>query len=92
MPDTNTCAGKVYRTRDPEASPFFALVREHFDEFERVYPEQFQKHCVFWRPVIRDSIDKFLKCKDLKEGFARVRCPECGKRPCNGRRPKKNTS
>jgi hypothetical protein len=77
MPDMNTCAGKVYRTRDPEASPFFALVRDYFDEFERVYPERFQKQYGYWRPVIRNSIDKFLKCGDLKEGFARVRCPEC---------------
>ena len=32
----------------------------------------------YWRPVIRSSIDKFLKCGDLKEGFARVRCKDCG--------------
>ncbi|MBN1599992.1 MAG: transposase zinc-binding domain-containing protein [Chitinispirillaceae bacterium] len=31
----------------------------------------------YWRPIIRTSIDKFLKCGDLKEGFARVRCPDC---------------
>jgi hypothetical protein len=28
--------------------------------------------------VIRSSIDKFLKCGDLKEGFARVKCKDCG--------------
>jgi hypothetical protein len=32
----------MYRPRDPEASPFFALVRDHFDAFERIYPERFQ--------------------------------------------------
>ena len=53
-------------------------MRDYFDEFEQVYPQRFQKQYGFWRPVIRDSIDKFLKCGDLKEGFARVRCPECG--------------
>ena len=74
----NTCAGKVYRTRDPEASPFFNLVRDYFDEFEQVYPQRFQKQYGFWRLVIRDSIDKFLKCEDLKEGFARVHCPDSG--------------
>jgi hypothetical protein len=65
MPGTNTCAVKKYRTRDPEASPFFALVRDYFDEFEQIYPEQFQNQYGYWRPVIRDSIDKFLKCGDL---------------------------
>lgn len=78
MTGRNTCAGKRYRTRDPEASPFFTLVRDYFDEFEQVYPQRFQKRYGFWRPVIRDSIDKFLKCGDLKEGFARIRCPDCG--------------
>ena len=69
--------GKFYRPRDHEASPFFKIVRDHFDEFERVYPQQFQVRYGFWRPVIRSSIDKFLKCGDIKEGFARVRCPDC---------------
>jgi hypothetical protein len=55
------------------------MVREHFDEFERVYPERYQKGYGYWRPVIRASIDKFVKCGDLKQGFARVRCPDCHK-------------
>jgi hypothetical protein len=69
---------KFYRPRDHEASPFFKVVRDRFDEFERVYPERFQQRYGYWRPVIRSSIDKFLKCGDLKEGFARVKCKDCG--------------
>ena len=69
---------KFYRRRDPEASPFFKVVTGHFDEFERVYADRFQTRYGFWRPVIRRSIDKFLKCGDVKEGFARVRCGDCG--------------
>ena len=61
--------GKFYRPRDHEASPFFKVVRDHFEEFERVYPEKFQAKYGYWRPIIRSSIDKFLKCGDLKEGF-----------------------
>ena len=72
-------AVKMYRPRNPEASPFFTLVRDHFDEFERVCEERFQPNYGYWRPVIRTAIDKFLKCGDLREGFARVRCPDCGK-------------
>jgi hypothetical protein len=53
--------GKFYRPRDHEASPFFQVVREHFDEFERVYPERYQERYGYWRPVIRASIEKFLK-------------------------------
>jgi hypothetical protein len=69
-----TQTGKFYRPRDHEASPFFKIVRNRFDDFERVYPERYQRRYGYWRPVIRSSIDKFLKCGDLKEGFARVKC------------------
>jgi hypothetical protein len=62
--------GKFYRPRDHETSPFFKVVRDHFDEFERVYPEKFQTKYGYWRPIIRTSIDKFLKCGDLKEGLS----------------------
>ena len=66
-----------YQPRDHKASPFFKVVRDNFDKFEEVYPEQYQERYGYWRPIIRTSIDKFLKCGDLKEGFARVRCPDC---------------
>ena len=75
--DSHAKIGKFYRRRDHEASPFFKVVRDYFDEFERVYPERYQKAYGYWRPVVRSSIDKFMKCGDLKEGFARVRCPDC---------------
>ena len=69
--------GTFYRPRDHEASPFFKVIRERFEEFEKVYPQRYQERYGYWRPVIRSSIDKFIKCGDLKEGFARVRCPDC---------------
>ena len=69
--------GAFYRPRDHESSPFFKVVRDQFDEFEKVYSQRYQERYGYWRPVIRSSIDKFLKCGDLKEGFARVRCPDC---------------
>ena len=30
------------------------------------------------RPVIRETVYKYLNCGDLKQGFARLRCPDCG--------------
>lgn len=32
--------GTFYRPRDHEASPFFRIVRDRFDEFEKTYPER----------------------------------------------------
>jgi len=66
-----------YRPRNPRASPLFRLLEEHYDAFERVYPERYQQRYGFWRPVIRKAVLDFLKCGDLREGFARVRCPDC---------------
>ncbi len=66
-----------YRPRKHQDSPFFKLVSEHFDSFQEQYPSLFEKTHGFWRPCIRYSIDKFLKCGDLKQGFARIRCPDC---------------
>ena len=42
-----------------------------------VYDEGYQKRYGFWRPVIARTVEKFLVCGDLHEGFARVRCPKC---------------
>lgn len=66
-----------YRPHHPELSPFYHIVEKYFDEFEQVYPKRYGMRFGFWRPIIRKAIDKFLKCGDLKEGFARVRCPDC---------------
>jgi len=66
-----------YRPRQPGDSPLYRLVAEHFEEFERVYPDRFQARYGFWRPVIRAAVLDYLKCGDPREGFARVRCPDC---------------
>ena len=72
-------AQKVYNPREPENSPFFQLISRNFDEFKRIYPDKYKKTFGFWRPVIRRSIDKFIKCGELREGFTRVKCTSCDK-------------
>ena len=66
-----------YRPRRPWQSPLWRLLDQHYDEFQRVYDERYQKRYGFWRPVIERTVEKFLACGDLKQGFARVRCPRC---------------
>ena len=67
----------AYRPRLPRDSPLWRLLERHYDEFERVYDDRYQKRYGFWRPVIGRTVRKFLACGDLQEGFARVRCPRC---------------
>ena len=68
----------LYHPKDPEASPLWNILNTHYESFERDYEEKFEKKYGFFRPVIREVVEEYLKCGDLKEGFARVRCPDCG--------------
>jgi ribosomal protein S27E len=67
----------LYRPRNPQASDLWRLMDQHFETFQQVYDERFQAKYGFWRPVVERSVTAFLKCGDLHEGFARVRCPDC---------------
>jgi ribosomal protein S27E len=68
----------LYRPRDPQASDLWRLVDQHFATFSRVYDERFQAKYGYWRPVVERSVRAYLRCGDLHEGFARIRCPDCG--------------
>lgn len=69
---------KIYHHREPGNSPFFKVVTHYFPEFERSYIQKFEEKYGFWRPVIHTSLEKFLKCGDLREGFAGIKCNDCG--------------
>jgi hypothetical protein len=70
-------AARVYRSRRPHESPLYQLLDRHFDEFQRVYHDRFGQRYGPWRPVVPRTVQCFLGCGDLREGFARVRCPRC---------------
>jgi hypothetical protein len=67
----------LYRPRDPHACDLWRLMERHFEVFQRVYDERFAAKYGFWRPIVERSVTAFLRCGDLHEGFARVRCPDC---------------
>ena len=56
----------------------WCLMDRHFETFQRVYDERFQAKYGYWRPIIERSAMAYLRCSDLYEGFARVRCGDCG--------------
>jgi hypothetical protein len=60
----------------PQASDLWRLLDGHFEDFKQAYTERFQDKFGYWRSVNDRSIADFLKCGDLQEGFARVRCPD----------------
>ena len=67
----------LYRPRNPQGSGLWRLIDQHFPAFRQVYDERFQAKYGFWRPIVERSVTAFLRCGDLHEGFARVRCPDC---------------
>ena len=67
----------VYRPRRPRTSPLYRLIEDHFEEFATVYDELLARRCGYWRPVVSRVVEKYLACRILKHGFARVRCSSC---------------
>jgi ribosomal protein S27E len=67
----------LYRPRDSHVSDLWRLIDEHFGTFQQVYDERFRARYGYWRPIVDRSVAAFVKCGDLQEGFARIRCPDC---------------
>jgi len=67
----------LYHPREPQESPLWRLLDNHYEGFENCYEESFEKKYGFFRPVTREVVYGYLRCGDLRKGFARVRCPDC---------------
>jgi hypothetical protein len=57
---------------------FGVSVSNHFETFIRLYDEHFSRQYGFWRPYIEQMIYRYLDCGDLHNGFALVKCKDCG--------------
>jgi len=55
----------VYRPREPQNSFYYQCVQDHFETFEQVYEERFERQYGFFRPYIRQVIYRYLDCGDL---------------------------
>ena len=71
-------AETIYRQRRPEASPYYQCVADHFEHFEMVYEDRFERRFGFFRPYVKRVVYRYLDCGILRNGFARVRCGDCG--------------
>ena len=74
MPDTSA----AYQPPNPVLSQYYQCVKDHFETLEQVYDEQFAKQYGFFRSYVRQVIYRYLDCGILHNGFARVKCGECG--------------
>lgn len=85
----------VYQPREPTDSPLWKVLHQHYAAFKSGYDEYCEKQYGFFRPVVDEVGEEYLRCGDLHEGFARVRCtnPDCRHEflvafSCKGRRLK----
>lgn len=46
----------IYHPRKPTDSPLYKLLQAHFDHFEQVYDERFERDYGFYRPVISEVV------------------------------------
>lgn len=67
-----------YQPRNPQTSQYYRCIEDHFEAFEHVYDERFSRKYGFFRPYVKDVIYRYLDCGILHNGFARVKCTDCG--------------
>ena len=69
----------MYRQRNPRNTPLYQLMEDHFDEFCREYEQRHEYRDGALRPIVQETVDKYLNCGLLENGFCRVYCDECRK-------------
>ncbi len=52
----------VYRQRDPQNTTFYTCVEDHFEAFEQVYDERFERQYGYSRPYVQQLIYRYLEC------------------------------
>jgi len=68
----------AYRPRSFAKSPLYRLLQDHWESFLGVYEEEFQHTFGALRSVTERVVEKFMDCGNPMNGFARIRCSECG--------------
>lgn len=76
----NADHGGIYRPRKPQDSQYYQCIEDNFEKFEsrRGGNDRFPKKYGFLRPYVKQVIYRYLDCGILHNGFARVKCGECG--------------
>ncbi len=57
---------------------FYRVLFHYFERFLQEYEHRFEKEYGYLRPVVQEVVDKYLDCGNPKNGFARIKCKDCG--------------
>ena len=77
-PRTAAEAPGIRRPRHPERTSFYRIFERHFCEYVGTYEERFEYSSGPLRKIIVPTVEAYLDCGRLVNGFARIRCPKCG--------------
>lgn len=75
---------QVYHPRQPLQFPLWQLLNNHLNDFELNYDERCVRLYGYPRQVVRDVVADYLDYGDLRQGFARIRCPVERRHPLPG--------
>jgi len=68
----------IYRPRHPEKTVLGQVLFHHFEQFVAEYENRFERQYGFFRPIIKEAIERYLDCGNPRCRFAQIRCPDCG--------------
>jgi len=60
----------VYRPRHPERTVLYRVLFHHFDRFLTDYESRFEREHGFFRPIVKEAVERFLDCGNPRCGFA----------------------
>jgi hypothetical protein len=63
----------VYRQRNPQNSPYYQCVEDHFETFEQVYEERFERQYGFYRPYVGQVSSRRLNARQAQSFLMRLR-------------------
>jgi len=70
------CAG--HADRHPERTVLYRVLFHYFERFLEEYENRFEKEYGYLRPIVQEVVEKYLDCGNPKNGFARIKCKDCG--------------
>jgi hypothetical protein len=67
----------MYRPRHPERTVLYRVMFHHFERFLTEYESRFEREYGYFRPVVKEVVERYLDYGNPRCGFARIRCPDC---------------
>jgi hypothetical protein len=68
----------IYRPRQPERTVLYRVLFYYFERFLTEYERRFEKKYGYFRPIIKEVVERYLDSGNPRSGFARICCPDCG--------------